>query len=77
MLAALSGGCLAPIAAWGRVEGGRLVLTGRVLGADGSRVLESTLDALLADAESLGRRVAERLLSDGAAELIEACRKPT
>ena len=35
LLAALEGGCLAPVAALGRVEGERLTLTGRVIGHDG------------------------------------------
>ena len=41
MLAALHGGCLAPIAAWGRIEDGQLHLTGRVLDPAGLRRLEA------------------------------------
>ena len=41
MLAALRGGCLAPIAAWARLENGRLTLVGRVLSPDGARKLQS------------------------------------
>ena len=41
MLAALQGGCLAPVAALGRVEGDRLTLIGRVVGLDGARMLEA------------------------------------
>ncbi|MFH1918511.1 MAG: hydroxymethylbilane synthase [Planctomycetota bacterium] len=74
MLTALSGGCLAPIAAWGRVEGGTLKLSGRVLSADGATRLEASDSADPADAEPLGRRVAEDLLAQGAAELIQALR---
>jgi len=65
MLSALQGGCLAPIAAWGRVEGNRLALTGRVLSADGKEKIEATHSAAAADdAEALGRRVAGDLGSD-------------
>ena len=46
MLAALQGGCLAPIAAWGRMEADRLALTGRVISGDGARVLEATAGAV-------------------------------
>jgi hydroxymethylbilane synthase len=75
MLAALAGGCLAPIAAWGRLEQDALVLSGRVLSADGARKIEATLAAALAEADGLGRRVADALLAQGAAELVEAARR--
>ena len=39
MLAHLSGGCLAPVGAWGRIESGRLVLSGVVLSSHGSQRL--------------------------------------
>jgi hydroxymethylbilane synthase len=74
MLAALQGGCLAPIAGWARLEPPALVLTGRVLSADGTRKIEATLTAAAAQAAALGRRVADALLAQGAAELIEASR---
>ncbi len=74
LLAALHGGCLAPIAAWGRVEGERLVLTGRVLSSDGSRRVEATLYDNPAEAESLGRKVAGVLSEAGAEEFIQAAR---
>lgn len=74
MLAALQGGCLAPIAAWGRIEDDRLKFTGRVLSPDGSRKLEATLTAAEAEAVELGLRVAEQLLAQGAAKLIRASR---
>jgi hydroxymethylbilane synthase len=74
MLAALQGGCLAPIAAWGRVEGDQLTLTGRVLSPDGAEKLEATHSAAADEAIPLGRRVAGDLLSQGAADLIRASR---
>jgi hydroxymethylbilane synthase len=75
MLAALDGGCLAPIAAWGRIEEGRLHLTGRVLDPAGLRKLEAESSGAVADAASLGQRVAADLLNQGAAELIAGCRR--
>ncbi len=74
MLLALQGGCLAPVAALGRVEDGRLTLAGRVLDRDGAKMLESTDSAPPADAENLGRRVAEALSAQGAGALIRAAR---
>lgn len=74
MLAELRGGCLAPVAAWGRREGASLVLTGRVLSPDGHRKLEASLAGEPDQAADLGRRVAAELLAQGAAELIRLAR---
>lgn len=74
MLAALHGGCLAPIAAWGRFDAGQLHLAGRVLDPAGTRKLEAELCAAAEEAPALGRRVADVLLEQGAAELIAECR---
>ncbi len=75
LLAALEGGCLAPIAALGRVKGDRLTLVGRVLSGDGARRIEAADSAPLGEAVALGRHVADALLSQGAAELIRAARQ--
>ena len=75
MLAVLEGGCLAPIAAWGRVEQQVLTLSGRVLSPDGSRKIETTLTGDPHSPPQLGRRVAEDLLTQGAAELVRAARE--
>jgi hydroxymethylbilane synthase len=75
LLSALQGGCMAPVAALGRVGQGRLTLTGRVLSHDGEKLLESSETAPVTDAEVLGRQVAEALLAQGAGELIRAARK--
>ncbi|MCE5267535.1 MAG: hydroxymethylbilane synthase [Planctomycetaceae bacterium] len=77
MLTALEGGCLAPVAALGRVDGGRLTLRGRVIGHDGVELLEACQEAPVADAELLGRLVAQTLLAQGAGELIQAARDLT
>jgi hydroxymethylbilane synthase len=74
MLSALQGGCLAPIAALARVEGARLVLTGRVMSRDGDRMLENSQEGPAAESAALGIRVADALLAEGAAELIRAAR---
>jgi len=74
MLAALAGGCLTPIAAWGRPEGEQLVLSGRVLSPDGIQKIETSLAGSPGDAALLGNRAAEELLAQGAAELIRMAR---
>lgn len=89
MVAHLQGGCLAPVAAWGRVEQNELVLTGRVLDPKGQQMVEVTQKAkvssflleeapskrdLLSQAAELGRQVAAQLLQQGADRLIQAAR---
>lgn len=76
MLKTLRGGCIAPIAALGSVESDQLVLHGRVLSLDGSRMLESTVRGSLENALQIGEKTAENLLSRGAEELIAEIRKP-
>jgi hydroxymethylbilane synthase len=75
LLAHLRGGCMAPVGAWGRFEGGALVLSAVVLSANGERRLAAEGQAPPSDAAELGRRVAEKLLAQGAAELIAASRQ--
>jgi len=75
MLAALKGGCLAPIAAWGRPEGDALTLTGRVLHPDGTHKIEAMLDGRIDEPTELGKRIAEALNAQGATELIRAARE--
>ena len=75
LLAALEGGCLAPIAAYAAVADGNLTLHGRVLSADGRRRLDAQGAAAPNAAAALGRRVADDLLAQGAAALIAACRE--
>ncbi len=74
MLAALQGGCLAPIAALGTVEEDRLTLRGRVVHPGGAHALDAGFSGPLRDAVALGRRVAEALLRQGAGELIDTAR---
>jgi len=75
MLSALEAGCSAPVAAWGRMEGNVLRLTGRVLRADGSQQLDATREGPADEPESLGRLVAQRLIDQGAAALIREARE--
>jgi len=79
MLAALAGGCLAPIGGWCRLERpGVLCLTATVLSPDGAERLQAeatcTAGEALAAADALGRQVAQDLLRQGAAALIHLSR---
>jgi hydroxymethylbilane synthase len=77
LLAHLRGGCMAPVGAWGRIEGNVLHLSAVVLSADGSQRLAANDSDSAEDAELLGRRVAEKLLAAGAGELIRSSRAAT
>jgi hydroxymethylbilane synthase len=68
-LAALGGGCRVPIAAYAREEGGLLKVDGLVISCDGKRKVSGTLSGP-PDDPSLGARLGERLLKDGAGELL-------
>lgn len=80
LLAALHGGCLAPIAAYASIDQGELLLRSVVLAADGSARLDEQATAKF-DAErwetiavDLATQLAEALASRGARQLIEDAR---
>lgn len=70
-LAALGGGCRVPIAAYAREEAGQLVLDGRVTSVDGKNDVKGTETGLLTDAPKIGQTLAQRLLNQGALEILE------
>ena len=80
LLASLHGGCLAPIAALGRVSNNNLQLKATVLSQDGTRRLDETHElpsdsqSLLVTAVQLATQTANALLERGAEELINAAR---
>jgi hydroxymethylbilane synthase len=75
MLQSIGGGCLAPIGAWGRVESdGTLHLDAVVLSIDGATKLSASTAGPPNDFVTIGLRVAEALLSQGAIALIAECR---
>jgi hydroxymethylbilane synthase len=74
LLAELRGGCLAPIGAWGRMEGSELRLDAVVLSSDGQVKIQSHGTSPLADTAALGIRVAQSLRNQGSDSLIAASR---
>ena len=72
LLRRLEGGCQVPLGALGSIEGDTLRLHAAVCALDGTKILQarSQMPATLANATSLGQRVAEDLLSQGAAGLM-------
>ena len=77
LLASLRGGCLAPVGAWGRVDGGLLLLDGVVLSGDGQKKISASASRPPSAAGDLGCDVAEQLLAQGAEGLIAASRGPS
>jgi hydroxymethylbilane synthase len=75
MLAALEGGCLAPIAALAHVDGGVLKLRGRVVHPNGGVQIDATDLSAPEDAVLLGHRVAAALTAQGAADLVRSSRQ--
>ncbi|MEY9858987.1 hydroxymethylbilane synthase [Catenulispora sp. GAS73] len=73
MLAVLEAGCSAPVGGHAVVtDDNVLSLTGLVATVSGSRGLRLSDSGSVSEPEALGRRVAEALLAEGAAELMEA-----
>ena len=73
----MEGGCQVPVAALAVVVDGTLRLHGRVIALDGGRMVEGLESARLhgmADAERLGTALAERLIGEGAAEILAEVR---
>ena len=70
-LSGLGGGCAVPIAAYASLSENDLTLQGRVAALDGSHKIDIQATALTADAQKLGRRLAQEALTQGAAELLQ------
>ena len=68
----LEGGCQVPIAGYATLVQGQLQMEGRVGSVDGQTLLKETIVGPAADAEQLGEQLAQRLLAQGAGELLQA-----
>ena len=66
-LRAMGGGCKAPFAALAEIRDDRLSIDGAALDPDGRKILRERLDGAPASGAELGERLAESLLSRGAA----------
>jgi len=71
----LEGGCQVPMGAWGRLQGTSLTLAGIVLDTQGKNILRQCLTGLAASPQRLGIELAEALLRQGAAELLQQSRQ--
>jgi hydroxymethylbilane synthase len=66
LLRRLEGGCQVPIACYGEMKDGKLLLTGLVGSVDGKRIIKDAITGDREQAEKLGVTLAEKLLSRGA-----------
>lgn len=71
LLAALGGGCAAPIAGRAEVDGDELTLDGGVFSVDGGRQLTGQVQVPAGQALSAGVRLAADLMAGGAADITE------
>jgi hydroxymethylbilane synthase len=67
----LEGGCQVPIGGHGRLEDGTFSLDGLVASPDGETVFRERHSGPAASAETVGRELADRLLENGAAPILE------
>ena len=74
-LLALGGGCRAPIAALGTVNGTTLQLEGMVADNKKNRILRSSATGSTSEPENLGLRLAKKLFVMGAKELLAEVRE--
>lgn len=70
-LRSLGGGCQLPIAAHAVVREKRIRLDGLVAEPEGRRIVRDRISGNFDDADKLGRELGERLLKQGARELLE------
>jgi hydroxymethylbilane synthase len=71
LLRALGGGCQLPIAAHAMVADEELRIEGLVASRDGRQIVRQQISGSTTDAEHLGNELAERLLENGARELLD------
>ncbi|MGO4894660.1 hydroxymethylbilane synthase [Flavobacterium sp. W21_SRS_FM6] len=72
MNARLNGGCQVPIGSFAEIDNGTIRLRGLVGSPDGQTLLQASASAPVAEAVSLGTQIAESLLSQGAAKILNA-----
>jgi hydroxymethylbilane synthase len=71
---ALGGDCDVPAGASAAIEAGTVTLNAIILSPDGGRAVRGWAASEVADAESLGTRLARQLLKDGGDELLRSAR---
>jgi hydroxymethylbilane synthase len=67
----LGGGCLLPIAAFGKLEGDKLTLEGLVAAPNGDSIIRDKVRGAITEAEELGKKLAEMIMEKGGKKLLE------
>lgn len=70
-LTRLGGSCQVPIAGFAEVKGAEIFFEGMVASLDGARMIRDRVSAQPKDAHKLGVRLAEQLMAEGAAEILD------
>ncbi len=70
-LGRLEGGCQVPIAVYGESLNGALRLRGLIASVDGKELIKDEISGDPGDSESLGRRLAEKLLRSGGEAILK------
>ena len=68
----LGGGCTAPVAAYGEIDGKRLRLFAMAAEPDGTKILRAQIEGDVTAAEEIGQRAATTLLDSGASEIVRS-----
>ena len=68
--ARLGASCQSPVASYATIEGGMMTVTALVASEDGRRVIRDSIEGDANEAAHLGTAIAERLLAQGARELL-------
>lgn len=72
LLHRLGGGCYVPVGARAKVNGAELTMVGVVAKPDGSSLCRGEVAGPAANAAELGRELAERLLQEGADQILQS-----
>lgn len=73
----LEGGCKVPVAAYAEMQQDHLYLRALVANRDGQRILRAECHGHYTSAETMGKRLAEELLQQGAAQILQEFIIPT
>ena len=74
-LKSLQGGCQVPIGAYSRIENDTITLEGMVASIDGKAVIRDKIEGSIGNPEKVGEELAERLLQQGAGEVLQLIRE--
>ncbi len=70
-LAVFGAGCQVPVAAYGKIEKDSITVTGLVASLDGRMLIKDRVRGPVAEAEQMGRILAERILASGGRQIID------